>query len=261
MLIKDKFPQVKGLIFDMDGVLWRDNTPLLDLKNFFETLSSHGYQYVLATNNATRNTSQYLEKLLTFGVKLSSQQVINSPMATAYYLAKRFPNGGPVYIVGEHGLVSTLAEKGFYQAEENVLAVVAGLDLHVNYEKLKIATLLIRGGAPFIGTNPDKTYPSPKGLVPGAGAILAAIEAATDVKPITAGKPEPTMMEMALQVMGTSPLETLVVGDRLDTDILAGQNTGCLTALVLTGVSTVEDLEIWRPAPDLVLANAELLIQ
>jgi 4-nitrophenyl phosphatase len=261
MLLKDRFPQVKGLIFDMDGVLWRENTPLLDLKLFFDTLTTNGYQFVLATNNATRNTTQYQEKLLTFGVKMAPQQIINSPMATAYYLKKRFPQGGPVYIVGENGLVSTLAEKGFYQAEENVLAVVAGLDLHITYEKLKIATLLIRNGAPFIGTNPDKTFPSPNGLVPGAGSILAAIEAATDVKPITAGKPEPIMMEMALKEMGISPETTIVVGDRLDTDILAGQNMGCLTALVMTGVSTEEELNLWRPTPDLVLANAELLIK
>ena len=175
MLLKDKFPQVKGVIFDMDGVLWRDNTPLLDLKNFFDTLAVNGYKFVLATNNATRNTAQYLEKLLMFGVHLTPQQIINSPMATAYYLKKRFPQGGPVYIVGENGLVSTLAEKGFYQAEQNVLAVVAGLDLHITYEKLRIATLLIRNGAPFIGTNPDKTYPSPDGLVPGAGLSLIHI--------------------------------------------------------------------------------------
>ena len=261
MLLKDKFPQVKGVIFDMDGVLWRDNTPLLDLKNFFDTLAVNGYKFVLATNNATRNTAQYLEKLLMFGVHLTPQQIINSPMATAYYLKKRFPQGGPVYIVGENGLVSTLAEKGFYQAEQNVLAVVAGLDLHITYEKLRIATLLIRNGAPFIGTNPDKTYPSPDGLVPGAGSILAAIEAATDVKPVTIGKPDPTMMEMALQEMGTSPETTIVVGDRLDTDILAGQRVGCLTCLVMTGVSTDEELAQWRPAPDLVLANVELLIK
>jgi 4-nitrophenyl phosphatase len=261
MLLKDRFPQVKGLIFDMDGVLWRDNTPLLDLKRFFNTLTNHGYQFVLATNNATRNTAQYQEKLLSFGVNLTPQQIINSPMATAYYLQKKFPQGGPVYIVGEYGLVSTLAEKGFYQSETNVLAVVAGLDLHITYEKLKIATLLIRSGVPFIGTNPDKTYPSPKGLVPGAGSILAAIEAATDVKPVTIGKPEPTMMEMALLEMGTSPSTTMVVGDRLDTDILAGQNSGCLTTLVMTGVSTQDELNNWHPEPDMVLANAEMMIE
>ena len=261
MLIKELFPSVKGLIFDMDGVLWRENTPLLDLKQFFDTLDKTGYQFVLATNNATRNTKQYQEKLLKFGVNLRPQQIINSPQATAYYLKERFPQGGPVYIVGEEGLVSSLLEKGFYQAQENVLAVVAGLDLHITYEKLKIATLLIRSGVPFIGTNPDKTFPSPQGLVPGAGSILAAIEAATDVKPITIGKPKSTMMEMALKEMGTSPQTTMVVGDRLDTDILAGQNTGCLTTLVMTGVSTDEELKLWNPKPDLVLSNADLLIR
>ncbi len=108
----------------------------------------------------------------------------------------------------------------------------------MTYQKLSRATLHIRAGAPFYGTNPDKTFPTPQGLVPGAGSILAAIEAATDVKPIIIGKPQPAMMYMALEKLGTLPEETLVVGDRLETDIAAGQAAGCKTALVLSGVST-----------------------
>ena len=114
------------------------------------------------------------------------------------------------------------------------------------------ATLHIRAGARFYATNPDKTFPTPDGLVPGAGAILASIVAATDVQPIIIGKPKPAMMYMALENLGTTPGEALVVGDRLETDIAAGQAAGCKTALVLSGVSTREQAENWKPSPDFI---------
>jgi 4-nitrophenyl phosphatase len=261
MILKDKFPKIKGLIFDMDGVLWKENIPLLDLKSFFDKLTLNGYRFVLATNNATKSRKQYQEKLEGFNVHFAEKDIITSSLATAHYLKKRFPEGGPVYIVGEEGLVHTLAEKGFYSAIDNVLAVVAGLDRQINYEKLKKATILIRNGAAFIGTNPDRTFPTPDGLIPGGGAIVAAIEAATDTPPIFIGKPYSTMMDMAFEAMGTTPDTTMVIGDRLDTDILAGQKANCKTTLVLSGVTTTEELENWTPKPDLVLSSAEKLLE
>lgn len=260
MILKDKFPQIKGLIFDMDGVLWKDNHPLLDLKSFFGKITDLGYLFALATNNATQNTSQYIEKLQQFGVDIKVEQILNSSMVTAHYLSTLYPGGGPVFMVGESGLSSTLLENGFYQAEENVVAVVAGLDRYFTYEKLRKATLLIRNGAPFIGTNPDKTFPTPHGLVPGAGAVLAAIEAATGVGPLLMGKPKPYMVELAISNLGTTPETTMVIGDRLDTDILAGQNAGCHTTLVLSGVTSQDEASYWSPAPDLILPDAGYLI-
>ena len=122
----------------------------------------------------------------------------------------------------------------------------------INYEKLTTATLLIRSGLPFYATNPDKTFPTPQGLVPGAGAIIAAVQAATDIEPIIAGKPQPTMLQVALERLETPALQTLAVGDRLETDILGGVNAGCRTALVLSGVATLDDLAHFDPKPDLV---------
>ena len=251
---------IHGLILDMDGVLWRGDEPLLDMPAFFHEAEGMGLSVALATNNATRSVSQYLEKISRYGAVLRPDQIVNSPMSSAYYLAQKYPSGGPVYIVGESGLHDTLAEKGFFHAEENVLAVIAGLDRHITYPKLSKACTLIRGGVEFIGTNPDLTFPSPNGLTPGAGSVLAFIEAGSGVKPLITGKPEPFMFDLAMGLLGTTPDTTLAVGDRLDTDILGGQRAGCKTAVVLSGVATLSEIEAWSPAPDLVIDNlADLL--
>jgi 4-nitrophenyl phosphatase len=245
----------------MDGVLWRDATPIGHLPAIFERIRSLGLKVALATNNATKTVEEYLEKFAGYGVVLEPWQIVTSSLATAETLSKHFPGGGPVFVVGENGIQRALEDFGFSvvtdpQDETRPVAVVAGIDRFVSYQKLRQATLHIRAGAPFYGTNPDKTFPTPQGLVPGAGAILAAIEAATDVSPIVIGKPSPFMMTIALERLGASPQETLVVGDRLETDITAGQSAGCRTALVLSGVSTREQAQAWEPeinfiAPDL----------
>ena len=251
---------ILGLILDMDGVLWRGDEPLLDIPGFFNEAESMGLKVTLATNNATKSVPQYLERFAHFGATLHPDQIVNSPMAAAYYLRARFPNGGPIYIVGESGLHDTLAGLGFTHAEEGVLAVVAGLDRHATYAKLSKASQLVRSGVQFVGTNPDKTFPAPHGLIPGSGSILAFIEAATDVQPLIMGKPEPFMFNLAITRMGFNACETLAIGDRLDTDILGGQKAGCRTAVVLSGVSTQQDVADWSPTPDLVLDNLSDLL-
>jgi len=251
---------IRGVILDMDGVLWRGEEPLLDMPAFFRDAEELGLKVALATNNATRSVTQYLDKISRYGAVLRPEQIVNSPMSSAYYLAQKYPAGGPVYIVGESGLHDTLAEKGFFHAEENVLAVIAGLDRHITYPKLSRACTLIRGGVEFIGTNPDLTFPSPQGLTPGAGSVLAFIEAGSGVKPVITGKPEPFMFELAMDMLATTPARTLAVGDRLDTDILGGQRAGCKTAVVLSGVATLQEIACWSPPPDLVINNlADLL--
>jgi 4-nitrophenyl phosphatase len=257
---------IKALILDMDGVLWRENTPIGDLPAIFARIRERGLKVALATNNATRTVDEYLQKLVGFGVTLAPWQIITSSLATADTLANEFPDGGAVFVVGENGIQRTLEERGFRpiidpQDETKVVAVVTGMDRFVSYQKLRRATLHIRAGVPFYGTNPDRTFPTPAGLVPGAGSILAAIEAATDVKPIIIGKPQTAMMRMALEKLGTTPEESLVVGDRLETDIAAGQAAGCKTALVLSGVSTREQAENFQPAPDIITEELGKLIE
>jgi 4-nitrophenyl phosphatase len=164
-------------------------------------------------------------------------------------------------VIGESGLVKTIKASGLSVSRQNPLAVIVGLDKEITYNKLKEATLLIRSGVPFIATNPDRTFPSPEGIVPGAGSIIAALEAATDVKPVVLGKPNPEMFLLALHRLGSSPQSTLVVGDRLETDIAGAQAQGCLTGLVLSGVSSDEDEKKWKPSPDFVCPDLTDLIR
>lgn len=245
----------------MDGVLWRESAPIGDLARIFKRITDLGLDYVLATNNATRTPQQYVEKLAGFGAHVPVEKIINSSMAVTYLLSSIFPDGGPVYIVGEVGLVEALRSAGFYQAESGCLAVIASMDRGINFEKMKRATLLIRSGVPFYATNPDRTYPTPAGLIPGAGALIGALEIATDVTPVIAGKPNPTLYEFALQRLKTPAAETLVVGDRLETDILGGQKLGCPTALVLSGIATRAQAEAHEPPVDLIVSDLEHLVE
>ncbi|MGB9798538.1 MAG: HAD-IIA family hydrolase [Thermanaerothrix sp.] len=252
-MIQNLTPPVRALILDMDGVLWRGDQPIGNLPAIFEAIQTQGLRVALATNNATRTAEQYAQKLQKFGVTFDPHFIVTSADATAHYLHQQFPHGGPVYIIGEEGLRKALAEYGFYLVEDGqVLAVVAGLDRQLTYEKLRKATLLIRQGIPFIGTNPDRTYPSPEGLVPGAGTVLAALEAASDVQPTIIGKPFPFLFQVALERLNCDSHETLVVGDRLDTDILGAQQAGLRAALVLSGVTTAEEASRWSPPPVLI---------
>lgn len=246
---------IRALILDMDGVLWRGDQPLGDLPAIFRVIQDHKIRVALATNNATLTVADYQSKLYRFGVQLEDWQIINSSQAVVHYLKGHFPAGGKVFVVGEAGLVNTLANHGYDLAERDVLAVIVGLDRNLTYDKLHRAALLIRSGVLFIGTNPDRTLPLPEGLAPGAGAILAALEAATDVVPVIIGKPAPEMYQLALERLGSLPEETLVVGDRLETDIVGAQALNCRTALVLSGVASEKAAHAWQPALDWIGAD------
>lgn len=251
---------VSALILDMDGVLWRDNAPIGDLPSIFQHMQTH-FQVALATNNSTNSVQMYVEKFARFGVEIEPWRIVTSSQATAAYLKELFPQGEKVYIVGEAGLHQELAEQGFLHSEQAPVAVVAGLDRNINYAKISMAARLVRQGALFVGANPDRTFPTPQGLAPGAGAILAAIEAASDVKPILIGKPAPEMYRMALQRLQVQPEETLVVGDRLSTDIAGAQTLGCQTGLVLSGVSTLVEANAWLPPPDFIAPDLTHLLE
>jgi 4-nitrophenyl phosphatase len=136
-----------------------------------------------------------------------------------------------------------------------------GIDREINFQKVVEATLLVRNGIPFYATNLDRTFPTPRGEIPGSGAWISVITTATGVQPIIAGKPFPFLMELSLERLGTRKEETLVVGDRLETDIAAGQGVGCPTALVLSGVSTKDQARDWNPKPDIIAEDLTALIQ
>lgn len=248
-------PRIRGMVLDMDGVLWRGSRPIGDLPAIFACLAEFGIRVVLATNNSTNSVDQYIDRLSSFGLHLEAWQIVNSGQASAHLLRQKFPQGGRVFIVGEQGLVYSLEAAGFTHSENGALAVVAGLDRKFTYEKLTKASDLIRAGVPFIGTNPDATFPSPHGITPGAGSILAAIQVASGTTPEIAGKPERAMFDVALERLGTSLEETITIGDRLDTDIAGGQRIGLRTGLVLSGVTTQQEADTWLPRPDLIARN------
>ena len=234
---------ISGVVMDMDGVLWRGDVPLPGVVEWFTLLRARGIPFVLATNNSTKTPNDYVEKLARFAIRdVDPRLIITSSTTTVDYLRKHYPQGTKVFVVGGDGLRTLLTEAGFQLADDARL-VVAGLDPQLTYTKLKQATLLIRAGAEFIGTNDDRTFPTDEGLTPGAGSILAAIQTATDTIPRTMGKPNAPMYEAALAILGTAPEHTLMIGDRLETDIAGAQRLGFRTALVLTGVATMDDVE------------------
>jgi 4-nitrophenyl phosphatase len=168
------------------------------------------------------------------------------------YLASIAPPGARVFVVGMEGLRAALSDEGFRLVDDDAEFVVAGMDFTICYERLAQATLQIRAGARFIGTNPDRTFPSERGIVPGAGSLLAFLEAATGVEPLVIGKPETAMVEQALAQLRAKPATAAMLGDRLETDILAGQRAGLHTLLVLSGVTERAMLADSQIQPDLV---------
>lgn len=252
---------LRSLVVDMDGVLYRGNQILPGTHRFIEFLRQTGITFVLATNNSTRTPRQFVEKLAGMGVQIQPSEVLTSAQATAGYLAGIAPPATRVFVVGMDGVRSALTEAGFSLVEEDAEYVVAGMDFAVCYERLAQATLQIRAGARFIGTNPDKTFPSERGIVPGAGSLLAFLEAATGLTPTVIGKPGTAMMEQALAHMAAEPARTAMLGDRLETDILAGQRAGLHTLLVLSGVTTRQVLSGSEIQPDLVFEDVGQLAQ
>jgi 4-nitrophenyl phosphatase len=249
--------RIQGLIIDGDGVLWLDDTPLPGLDAFFQTLRARRLPFVIATNNATTSPDNVRRKLASFGVEVGLHEILTSSEATAGFLRSRLSPGARVLAIGEAGLRSALQDAGFQVTEQaqDVKAVVAALDRSVTYARLSEAALAIQAGALFVGTNPDPSFPTPRGLTPGSGAILAALTATTGCQPLVIGKPEPHLFRQALDRLGTEASLTLGVGDRLETDILGGRRAGLTTALVLTGITRREDLPDADVQPDWVFAD------
>lgn len=250
------FTNINALIIDMDGVLWHGTQPMPGLTDFFKTLDDLQIPFILATNNASLTPEQYVSKLAKMGVTITKKQILTSGTATALYLSKQVnPTETRVFVVGEDGATQPLIDHGFmltglYEVNNDSDAskkgadiVVCGKDETLTWAKLATATLNIRAGATFIGTNADTTLPTEHGITHGNGAILAALEVATGVSPTIIGKPEPIIYQQALALLGVDPDKTVAIGDRLETDILGAVRTGIRSIMVLTGISTEADLK------------------
>lgn len=230
---------VRGAIIDLDGVIWRGETFLPHVQEFFGALRQNNIRLVLATNNATASPSAIRQRMKSAGIEIALDEVLTSAMATASFLEGELEPGARVYAIGAEGLRRALADHGFrvMDASDSVQAVVVGMDREMTWSQLAEACLAIQAGARFVGTNPDVTFPTERGKVPGNGATLAALQAATGVDPLVIGKPEPYLYQQAMKQLAVPVDSILVVGDRLGTDIEGGLRIGAKTMLLLTGVT------------------------
>ncbi|MGE5193452.1 MAG: HAD-IIA family hydrolase [Deltaproteobacteria bacterium] len=257
---------VRGALFDMDGVIYVGNRPLPGVQEAIDYLTLTGRSFLFVTNNPNMTAEQFVERLARMDIHVGPERVLGSAEATACWLAEQVTNhgwpGGPVIVVGQDGLKVALQKNGFELTTDSNAATyaVAGINFKLTYEELANVTLAIRGGAKFIGTNPDPTYPSERGPLPGAGSILALLAAASGQQPLVIGKPNRGIYEQAMARLNVSAEQTLMVGDRYDTDISGAMALGLWTAGVLTGISTRGDFEGASPPPDLIADNLPDLV-
>jgi phosphoglycolate/pyridoxal phosphate phosphatase family enzyme len=250
----DSLSHLNSFIFDLDGVIWKGRAPIEGAVESIQRLRDAGKRCFYCTNNSRRTPAEFAETLGSMGIECGEDEVMTSSAATALYLQSLFTGPFTTYIIGEEGLVQMIRRTGAIVMTSPILpqrsdlhenhgavdCVIVGLDAGFTYHKLRLAQRLILGGARFIATNRDSTFPTPYGLVPGAGAIVAAIETATGTTPITLGKPQPLMAQLLMQKFGLAKEETAMVGDRLDTDIVSARRAGIGALFVATGVHNIE---------------------
>lgn len=255
------FRRIRGVLFDMDGVVYVGSRLLPGVQQIFDYLQQSGRKWLCVTNNASRTPAQFVEKLDSMGVHARPEQILGSAEATAGWLAEQIEHQGwprgKVIIVGQDGLKAALQQYRFELTTEPAEATyaIAGINFDLTYEELARVALAIRHGARFIGTNSDPSYPSERGLLPGAGSILALLATATGVQPTVIGKPNRGMYDQAIRRLGARPEEVMMVGDRYDTDISGALEMGLVTTGVLTGVSTRHDFESAPKPPHVIAAN------
>nr|WP_275411168.1 TIGR01457 family HAD-type hydrolase [Bacillus sp. B15-48] len=235
-------------MIDLDGTMYRGTERIEAASDFIDRLIKKDISYLFVTNNSSRTPEQVAAKLREFGIAATEKQVFTTSQATANYIYDR-KQDATIYMIGEEGLRTALAAKGFAQAGEDADYVVMGIDHEISYEKLAVACLAVRNGATFLSTNRDIAIPTERGLLPGNGSLTSVVAVSTQTQPIFIGKPESIIMEQALKVLGTNKEETIMIGDYYDTDILAGMNAGLDTLLVHTGVTTKELLEGYEVKP------------
>ncbi len=244
-----KLSDKKGYICDMDGVIYHGDRLVEGAKEFVDWLKKENKRFLFLTNSSAKAPKELKQKLHRMGIDVDVQDFITSGQATASFLASQNPNTG-VYVIGESGLTNALYEAGFYMDQVHPKYVVVGESRSYNFEQVELAVHLVLKGAKLIGTNSDVTGPSEKGIVPACRALISPIEMATDRKAYFIGKPNPLMMRHAIKRIGCQREDTLIVGDRMDTDIIAGIESEIETALVLSGITRREDLVMFPYEPD-----------
>ncbi len=248
------FANKKGFICDMDGVIYHGNHLLPGVKEFLAWLEGNHKEYLFLTNSSERSPRELKQKMERLGLAIDERHFYTSALATAMFLASQRP-GGSVYAIGEPGLINALYDAGLTMNEISPDYVVMGETHSYSYEKIERAIRLVLGGAKLIGTNPDLTGPAESGLVPATRALIAPIELATGKQAYYVGKPNPLMMRHARKLLGVGREDTVIIGDRMDTDIIAGIETEIDSVLVLSGVTSPSEIETFPYRPTTVLAG------
>lgn len=231
----------KAFLIDLDGTLYHGPTTIPKADALISLLRSKAIPFLFVTNNSSRTPAEVAEHLQRMGIPAKPEEVCTSAVAAAEYIAVEMAQRR-VAVIGENGLLEATRQAGLILDEEQPEIVLQGIDRQFTYETLTRAARWIRGGAGYVLTNPDLLLPSQDGLVPGAGTLGAAIQAATGVKPVIIGKPEAPLMNYAIARLGLTAAEVAVIGDNMYTDIAAGVRAGCGTILALTGVTTADNL-------------------
>jgi NagD protein len=238
----------------MDGVLVYGSQVIPGANEFIQRLQAAGSRFLVLTNNSLYTQRDLQVRLQRMGLQVPPEAIYTSAMATAQFLAAQHP-GGSAYVIGEAGLTTALHDAGFILTDQYPEYVVLGETLSYSFERITQAMRFVAAGARFIATNPDVTGPGEGGIVPATGAVAALISAATGVTPYYIGKPNPLIMRTALRTIGAHSEESVMVGDRMDTDIIIGTEAGLETILVLTGVTRREDIEKYPYRPTYVLSS------
>lgn len=249
----------KNYITDMDGVLVRGASMIPGADQFINGLQERGIPYLVLTNNPMYTARDLAHRLAILGLEVPEERIFSSAMAAAYFLDSQRPDG-TAYVIGDSGLTEAIHQVGYVITDINPDYVVLGETTTYNYEMLTKAIRLINAGSRFVATNPDVSGPSENGIVPACGAVAALIESATGKAPFFVGKPNPLMMRTALNFLGVHSEDTMMIGDRMDTDIVAGVESGLMTTLVLSGVTKREDIDMYPYRPNMVLESIADLV-
>ncbi len=252
----------RGWLFDLDGTVYRGDQLIPGADRVIATLRADGRRVAFLSNKPLETRSDYARKLTRLGIPTAAEDVINSSLVLARHLASLDP-GAPVFVIGEPPLVAELEAHGFeVRRNPQVRWVVIAFDRTFDYAKLNIALQAVRQGARLIATNPDRTCPTEDGEIPDCAGMIAAVEAVTGhAVEIIVGKPSPIILEVALARLGVGASDCVMVGDRIETDIVMGKRLGLTTVLVLTGITPADDPRVSEIAPDAVLPSLLDLIQ
>ena len=248
----DQLRQKKGFICDMDGVIYHGNRLLPGVKEFVDWLYREEKNFLFLTNSSERSPKELQQKLRRMGLDVDESHFYTSALATARFISSQAP-GCSAYVIGGAGLIMALHDEGITMNDVDPDYVIIGEGNSYNYENILRAVRLVLKGARLIGTNSDLTGPSEDGIIPACRAMIAPIEMATGQSAYFVGKPNPLMMRTGLNLLGVHSQDTAIIGDRMDTDILAGIECGLDTALVLSGVSTRETVTLFPYRPRLIL--------